>query len=210
MTVPGGINSVYSFIEVEDAPEIKGSFNTTYVYSYDNISLLQSYIFGLESEKEDGSATISEIPEYYRFTKEENTKRGLIQKEQSITGALIVAYEAAKENGHNVNIDYEFKGLIIHFYCLNQTVLKIGDIITGFKIHQDDKIIDVDTKDPARLEKAFLVSKPGDIVCSKSHIGIVSGKGKTISASAKANKVTENDWGFRSDDNVRFYRYLKG
>ena len=45
------------------------------------------------------------------------------------------------------------------------------------------------------------------------HVGIVSevtlgGKnGKTISASAVTNKVVENDWGFRSGQNVVFRRY---
>ena len=46
MTLPGGITSVYSFIDVDNETEIKGSFNTTYVYTYDYVTLFQSYFFG--------------------------------------------------------------------------------------------------------------------------------------------------------------------
>lgn len=62
--------------------------------------------------------------------------------------------------------------------------------------------------------KFNLVKGPriGDICTDGSHVGIVSGKGKTISASALTNKIVENDWGFRGNSgkpqpNVRFYRY---
>ena len=62
--------------------------------------------------------------------------------------------------------------------------------------------------------KFNLVKEPriGDICTVGSHVGIVSGRGKTISASALTNKIVENDWGFRGNSgklqpNVRFYRY---
>ena len=62
--------------------------------------------------------------------------------------------------------------------------------------------------------KFNLVKRPriGDICTDGSHVGIVSGRGKTISASALTNKIVENDWGFRENSgkpqpNVRFYRY---
>ena len=50
--------------------------------------------------------------------------------------------------------------------------------------------------------------QPGDICADGKHVGIVSGKGKTISASEK--KVVENDWGFRKNAKreSRFYRYV--
>ena len=162
MSLPGGITSVYSFIDVDNETEIKGSFNTTYVYTYDSVTLFQSYFFGNLANKGDGSATMTEIPDYYSFTSEENKQRGLIQKEQSITSALIVAFEAAKENGYDVNLDYEFKGLIIQFYAKNQKVLKIGDVITKIKIVSEDKTYD--TSSPSDLENAFYKSNVGDIV----------------------------------------------
>ena len=65
-----------------------------------------------------------------------------------------------------------------------------------------------------RALKFNLVKEPriGDICTDGSHVGIVSGRGKTISASALTNKIVENDWGFRGNSgkpqpNVRFYRY---
>lgn len=47
----------------------------------------------------------------------------------------------------------------------------------------------------------------GDICTDGKHVGIVSGKGKTISAAE--HSVVENDWGFRKDQKSRFYRYTE-
>ncbi|WGG49031.1 RHS repeat-associated core domain-containing protein [Rugamonas sp. DEMB1] len=40
------------------------------------------------------------------------------------------------------------------------------------------------------------VGRSGDLIASNGHVGIISGPGRTISASTKG--VVENDWGFRS------------
>ena len=45
----------------------------------------------------------------------------------------------------------------------------------------------------------------GDICTNGKHVGIVSGKGKTISASKEG--VVENDWGFRKGEHYRYFRY---
>ena len=52
--------------------------------------------------------------------------------------------------------------------------------------------------------------QPGDIAADGTHVGIVSGKDTTISASAITNKVVENNWGFHNgkpQKGMRFYRY---
>lgn len=53
--------------------------------------------------------------------------------------------------------------------------------------------------------------KPGDIAADGDHVGIVSRKGATISASIITGKVVENDWGFLKNkkpaSGMRFYRY---
>lgn len=64
-----------------------------------------------------------------------------------------------------------------------------------------------------RLSNFVLVKSPklGDIAADGQHVGIVSGKAKTISASSIKKKVVENDWGFhegKPQKNVRFYRYM--
>ena len=64
-----------------------------------------------------------------------------------------------------------------------------------------------------RLPNFVLVRnpKPGDIAADSQHVGIVSGKRKTISASSEENKVVENNWGFRegkAEKYMRFYRYM--
>jgi len=49
---------------------------------------------------------------------------------------------------------------------------------------------------------------PGDVVSNGAHVGIVSGKGKTVSASSKTGRVVETDWGFRSmQEPVSFWRH---
>lgn len=52
-------------------------------------------------------------------------------------------------------------------------------------------------------------SWPGDIVTNGSHVGIISGPQKTISASAIENVIVENAWGWRPEerDKVRVFRY---
>jgi hypothetical protein len=49
---------------------------------------------------------------------------------------------------------------------------------------------------------------PGDVVSNGAHVGIVSGKGKTVSASSKTGHVVENDWGFKPmQEPVSFWRH---
>jgi hypothetical protein len=58
---------------------------------------------------------------------------------------------------------------------------------------------------------------PGDVAAQKisysdasGHVGIVTGPGKTVSASSVTGTIVENDWGFRSDQQgeVVFRRYV--
>jgi RHS repeat-associated protein len=46
----------------------------------------------------------------------------------------------------------------------------------------------------------------GDIITDGHHMGIVSGKNTSIS-SASSGKILENDWGFRDQRNIRYFRY---
>jgi len=48
--------------------------------------------------------------------------------------------------------------------------------------------------------------KPGDIITNGVHVGIVSGTGTSISASTTKG-IIENDWGFRTGQVFRLYRY---
>jgi hypothetical protein len=51
------------------------------------------------------------------------------------------------------------------------------------------------------------IPQPGDICADGTHVGIVSGRNKTISATE--TEVVENDWGFRLEEKreIRFFRY---
>jgi cell wall-associated NlpC family hydrolase len=57
--------------------------------------------------------------------------------------------------------------------------------------------------------------QPGDVVAmeenysdASGHVGIVSGEGKTISASSETQTIVENDWGFREGQKPVFRRYV--
>ena len=51
------------------------------------------------------------------------------------------------------------------------------------------------------------LSKKGDIIAAGTHVGIISGEKKTISANEK--EIVENDWGFRGDEeDVKIFRYV--
>ena len=98
-------------------------------------------------------------------------------------------------------------------------VVPLAGIADRNRIHASGFEIDVKT---AICEFAFAEHlpqqlylkkpQPGDIAADGQHVGIVSGKGKTISASIITGTVVENDWGFRGKNktpapNMCFFRY---
>ena len=49
-------------------------------------------------------------------------------------------------------------------------------------------------------------SKKGDIITNGSHIGIIAGDEKTISAAEDI--IVENDWGYRGNEgNLKIFRF---
>ena len=49
--------------------------------------------------------------------------------------------------------------------------------------------------------------KRGDVAATGGHVGIVTGKDATTSASSIVNSVVKNDWGFRAGQRLTFWRY---
>ena len=160
LTMPGGINPVEATIQIEDAPKLKGSFNTVYVYSYNHITTFQASIlgFGNENTPEIGVSTVSKL---YDITDAENYQSGIIQKNQSIETSLIIAYQTAKEHGYDVNLDYEFLGFIVYLYAINQEHLRIGDIITKV-IRKSGAQFGLDK--PSNLANALNTIEVGDTI----------------------------------------------
>ncbi len=124
---PAYINEVDSVIEIDSKYEERGSFNTVSVYSFERVSLLH-YLVALCDKK----STVSKTYRSYNLSNAEGYKAGVIQKNVSITNALIAGYSLAKDYGYDVMLDYHYEGYIVDTYYtyLTPDTLKIGDIIT--------------------------------------------------------------------------------
>lgn len=121
VTSPGDLNEVVSVINVNADYKEEGSFNTTSVYVNEKCSVL-AYLLGKLSK----ANIIERTSEQIDGTSVRNKDSGKIQKNVSITNAIICAYENA-----NKPIDYEYKGIIIHTltnYASNN--LNVGDVIS--------------------------------------------------------------------------------
>jgi PDZ domain-containing protein len=121
---PGGVSSVSSVIEVDTDHEA-GDIYTISVYEYRRLTLLQYFI-----SKNEKDIRVDEDSQEF-LTDEQLHTQGTIMKDTSITNSLIVAYEEAKKKNDKINIDYVFKGIIIHtIYEYTDKSIKQKDIIT--------------------------------------------------------------------------------
>ena len=145
ITAPGGLNEVRDLIEVEGNDNIEGSFNTIYVYSYEKASILQTYIasFADYNEISDSSTTTN-------LTYEERHLAGQIQKNSSIEGSLICAYNYANKTNKDIKIEYSLGGFLISNRQINQSYLEIGDLIYGvirnnvtYGVSDPNKFVDI-------------------------------------------------------------------
>lgn len=131
---PGLINTtVATNVDVQDYAVISfendnvaGKIHTVGIYTHKRISFYQYVLAKLSNE----------IDEYTYNPKtdasaQEDYKSGVIQKDYSITDALIVAYEAAHAVDPSIEIIYDFEGLIVVTVSKKfQSDLQIGDVIT--------------------------------------------------------------------------------
>lgn len=127
VTAPGGLNEVKSVIKADTNTSLSGSFNTIYVYSMERVSLLQAFIASLANYNE-----VSDSSELFNLPEDERIKAGQVEKNQSIEASLICAYNFAKDDGKDVKLEYGFSGFVVRYYQVNNTIFKIGDLITSF------------------------------------------------------------------------------
>lgn len=134
LTVPAGVtnvNTVYSFKGI-DTSDV--NVYSVAVYSYYNVSTL-NYILA----KMNPYSIIEEHNEYVNTSISYSYASGTIQRNVSLTNALIAGY---KEAGRT--LDYEFKGNIIHsVYGKDEVYFKPGDIVTqveGVPITEENDI----------------------------------------------------------------------
>ena len=141
ITTPGGLNEVKTVISVDTNTELAGSFNTIYVYSIERSSVLHTFIAGLADYND-----ISDSSQVFHLSDEERIKAGQVQKNQSIEASLICAYNYANKTNPTINLEYSFEGFIVRNYQINNSIFKIGDIITS--IYDNEKGILTDYTNP--------------------------------------------------------------
>lgn len=118
---PGYINKVESVIEIESDYTQLGSFNTTSVLVNERCSVLQYLLAHLSK-----ASIIEETSEIVDNSDIRNSNSGVIQKNVSITNAIICAYKEAGKT-----IDYQYEGIIVHtLYVYATNDLNVGDIIS--------------------------------------------------------------------------------
>ena len=126
ITLPGDTTIVSDFVQIENASESEGSFETIFVMSIDHSTILQNLLAELTGKNE-----ISDISEsYLHFTDAELMQMGSIQHESSIIYSIILAYQEAHKKNSNIRIEYEFDSFVISYYGPNSN-FRIGDKIIG-------------------------------------------------------------------------------
>lgn len=130
VTAPGQLNEVREVISVEGSTKEFGTFNTVSVFTSDRTTLL-TYLISLLNPK----MSLDESPEYIHLSNKESYRSGTIQKNVSITNALIAAYRAAGKE-----ITTKYHGLIIHTTHVDVAEgFLIGDIICEWEGTTIDK-----------------------------------------------------------------------
>lgn len=131
---------------VIDTIHDSGKVYSLSVFEYRHMSILQYWLAKAESD------VVVVKEQLKNLSNQELALQGEIMKQNSITNSLIVAYEAASNVNSNVNIDYVFKGIILHTVSHNADQrIKQGDVVTKI----NDKTFTNDTGYDALLKEAF-------------------------------------------------------
>lgn len=118
VVAPGNIKKVDDVIEISNEYYEEGSFNTTYVTTWNEVTLFQRIITS-KNEQFDIYTADEEI------TDENDRKLSIAQKKSSITNSIIASYELA-----NMPISYTFSGIYVT-YATNNSSFNYADVILG-------------------------------------------------------------------------------
>ncbi len=128
--LPGDIRPVENQILIDSNNVQTGSFNTTFVMTYKNMTIFQKLVCDNYYQ-----ANVLEInPDYNYITNEWAYLQGLVAKESSIYASIITAYEAAKKVDDSISIDYDVLGMYIYDITKGHSgsnELKVGDVVKG-------------------------------------------------------------------------------
>jgi Lon-like protease len=124
-TTPGPISPVQSIITIDGYP-LSDNFYTVAVISYRPITPFQSMIVELDTQSVLRPITARQKD----TTLLEEFRQGQITKEVSYHMAVIQAYEQASLVKPEINITYEYQGLIVYYRPSKlKGLLEIGDLI---------------------------------------------------------------------------------
>lgn len=139
---PGGISDVEDLIDVDyQVDDIKGSFSSTYIISFNRPTIFQFVISDFSKYNE-----VNIIPEYYRhYTDTENRQISFLQKMTSVDAAVIVAYQRASLVNDDIIIqDQTFYNVVLVAGkaedLSNYDQIGLGDSFVSM-IGNDDQII---------------------------------------------------------------------
>lgn len=189
ITTPGGLNEVKKVIKADTDTVLEGSFNTIYVYSIERSSVLHAMLAGIANYNE-----ISDSSVVFHLSDEESRKAGQVQKNQSIEASLICAYTYAKKTNSKINLDYSFEGFIVRNYQINNSIFKIGDIITSIYDNEKAKLTDYTTPEDFRDALNYDLS--------------VGDKIKFIRDDIEKEVLVEKEFDYYTNQNM-FYCYAK-
>jgi PDZ domain-containing protein len=118
---PGFNDEVGSFIEIENAYPMDGTFHTTSVIVLDRISLIQKWVGSIEKK-----VSVSERPEYFNDINISDLKvSGYLSKDDSLNTSLVVGIE----NSHySINYLNEYR-VYLTYNILPENTLELGDVI---------------------------------------------------------------------------------
>lgn len=129
--LPGDIRPVDNVISIDSNYSEKGSFNTTFVMTYNNLTWFQRVF----TEKDFKVSMFKLSPSSQMLENKYGEIQGIISKEASVYASLISSYQEASKINPEVTIHYETLGMYIyqvssdHIDGLNEVT--VGDVIAG-------------------------------------------------------------------------------
>lgn len=132
-TTPGSVTNVSHVINIDSEYE-SGGIYTVSVYSRSKVSYLHYLLSKLDKNSE---ISLGKSINYQIYTENEEYISNVGYKKQSIQDSIIVAYNAAIEDGFKVVLDYQYQGQHLinipqNLYKTGAEDFKNGDIITHY------------------------------------------------------------------------------
>lgn len=148
--MPGGLSNVNSLIEIDSDNKEEGSFNSIYVLTFPNTTILQNWLLGISNDTDT-----SDYSAYNHLTSKEERTMGSISHDSSVMYSLIYAYKEAAKIDSNVKLDYKLSGIKVYYRSVN-SLFRVGDFI--YKINDFDVNNDIEN-----FVNAYNTKKTGDL-----------------------------------------------